>query len=178
MSAKTVKMQCFSVSEYIRNLIYVVLESIEAYFGVSAIGREAFSNCTKLKEAHFCFLKTIRDNAFIEYAILETIELGDSIKQLGKKIFADCNNLRSLEVESNYDKINDETLCGANNLKCLTLYSSTKELYIPPHCFDDTVLEEVTLLGNFDPIIEHHSCFPENVLELKYINILKFESVK
>ena len=84
------------------------LESIEAYFGVTNIGREAFLNCKKLKDAHFRLLKTIRDNAFMGCTILETIELGDKIKQLGKKIFADCSNLSTLEIKGSYDKIDAE----------------------------------------------------------------------
>lgn len=155
------------------------LESIWARTGVATIGYDAFANCEKLKDAHFRILKTIKDKAFQGCSHLENIELGHTVRQLGKRIFAGCSNLNSLEIVGEYDKIDARTFEEANGIKSLTLYSNATELYIPPNCFDDTVLEEITLLGYCEPIIEHHSCLPENILVKvpkgsKFLNNLAF----
>lgn len=140
------------------------LKSIWAQVGLNTISYDAFNGCESLKEAHFHILKTVRDRAFAGCRSLETLELGYRIKELGNDIFNGCHSLESLEIKGSFDKFEKSTFSGADSLESLSLWSDAESLYFPPDGFQDTCLKEISLIGNFEPIVKKRSCFPEDAI--------------
>lgn len=139
------------------------LEAVYAQFGVNTISYNAFKGCNKLKEAHFRIVKSVKDRAFEGCGSLETLDLGFGVKQLGNYLFKDCSSLESLEIKGSFDKLDKCTFAGAEGLQFLTLWTDAKTLYFPPDGFQDTYLQELSLFGDFEPIVKSRSCFPEDL---------------
>ena len=148
------------------------LEAVYAYFGVNTISYNAFKGCKNLKEAHFRIVKSIRDGAFEGCRNLETLDLGYQVKQLGNNLFKGCDSLESLQLRGSFDKLDKETFAGAEGLQFLTLWTNADSLYFPPDGFQDTYLQELSLHGDFEPIVKSRSCFPEDVA-IKVPNLQK-----
>lgn len=144
------------------------LESISAEVGVSTISYSAFEGCENLKEARFHIVKTVRDSAFEGCRNLETLKLGYQIQQLGRFLIRGCSSLESLEIKGSFDKLEKWTFSGADNLEFLTLRTDAKSLYFPPDGFEDTYLQELSLLGDFEPIAKSRNCLPEDVIIRAY----------
>lgn len=101
-------------------------------------------------------VKYLADSAFENACILNV--------KLPRGIFDGCISLSSLKLEGSFDKLGSETFAGASELYSLELQTSADSLYIPPDCFCDTNLKEISLLGQFEPIVEKRSCFPDDIL--------------
>ena len=140
------------------------LETVSAEFGVNTISENAFKGCQNLKEAHFRIVKSIKNGAFEGCFSLKILELGYQIRQLGDNLFKDCHSLESLELEGTCDKLNTQTFSGADGLQSILLRTSAESLYFPPDGFQDTCLKEISLSGNFEPIVKKRCCFPENII--------------
>lgn len=141
------------------------LKIISAQFGVNTISYSAFAGCESLKEAHFRLIKSIKDYAFDGCVSLKTLDLGYRINQLGRCLFNDCLALETLKLKGSFDKLHFRTFEGANGLYSLELQTSADSLYIPPDCFQNTpYLKEITMSGDFEPIVEKRSCLLEDVL--------------
>ena len=138
------------------------LKSIWAQRGLNTISYDAFNGCESLKEAHFHILKNVRDRAFAGCSSLETLDLGYQIKELGSHLFNGCDSLKSLEIQGHFDKLEKYTFAGADALESLSLWTHADSLYFPPDGFQDTCLKEISLIGDFEPIVEKRSCFPED----------------
>lgn len=138
------------------------LESIHAERGINTIGDSAFSGCENLQDAHFGIIKTIRNFAFAGCTNLQQLELGSSLQKMERCLFSNCHSLESLKLQGSFDELHPDAFKGATSLRSLTLSTTADSLYFPPHGFDDTILEELTLLGNFEPDGEQSS-FPENI---------------
>ena len=141
------------------------LKSIWAQRGLNTISSDAFSGCESLKEAHFHILKNVRDRAFTGCSSLETLDLGYQIKELGSHLFNGCSSLKSLEIQGSFDKLEKCTFAGADALESLSLWTHADSLYFPPDGFNKTpCLKEISLKGDFEPIVEKRCCFPEDIL--------------
>lgn len=157
------------------------LETISAQFGVTSISYGAFAGCVNLKEAHFRIIRSVKDYAFDSCVSLQTVDLGYRIEQLGMNLFNDCSSLETLKLDGSFDKFHRRTFEGANALYSLELHTSADSLYIPPDCFHGSpCLKEITVSGNFEPIVEKRSCFPEDIVIKGYfdsipLKILSFD---
>ncbi len=141
------------------------LETISAQFGVNSISYAAFAGCANLKEARFRIVRSVKDYAFDGCVSLQTLDLGYRIEQLGISPFNDCLSLENLKLEGSFDKFHRRTFEGAQALYSLELHTSADSLYIPPDCFQKTpCLKEITMSGDFEPIVEKRNCFPEDVV--------------
>lgn len=140
------------------------LKKINGGVSVRNIGNRAFAYCKKIKKIQFDHIKTVGDSAFIGCKGLHTLTLGNEIQHLGKFIFYSCDNLKDVTLIGSFSELEFETFLGARGIKRLTLSTSAASLFIPPHCFDETSLEEITFLGDFEPIINEKSCLPKNIL--------------
>lgn len=140
------------------------LKKIDGGVSVRNIGNRAFAYCKKIKKIQFDHIKTVGDSAFIGCKGLHILTLGNEIQHLGKFIFYSCDNLKDVTLIGSFSELEFETFLGARGIKRLTLSTSAASLYIPPHCFDETSLEEITFLGDFEPIINEKSCLPKNIL--------------
>jgi len=88
---------------------------------------------------------------------------------LGNHLFNGCDSLKSLEIQGNFDKLEKYTFAGADALESLSLWTHADSLYFPPDGFQDTCLKEISLIGDFEPIVEKRCCFPEDiVLKMSY----------
>lgn len=145
------------------------LKSIWAQRGLNTISYDAFNGCKSLKEAHFHILKNVRDRAFTGCSSLETLDLGYQIKELGSHLFNGCSSLKSLEIQGDFDKLEKCTFSGADALESLSLWTHAESLYFPPDGFKNTpCLKEISLKGDFEPIVKKRSCFPEDILLKMY----------
>lgn len=152
---------------FIRSDTFMRCKNLENLFGgasVKNIGSRSFAYCEKLKKLHFNHLKSVGDSIFIGCKELQAVTLGNDIQHLGKYIFYCCDNLKDVTLIGSFNELEFETFLGAKGIKRLTLSTSADSLYIPPHCFDETSLEEITFLGDFEPVIKEKSCLPKNVL--------------
>lgn len=140
------------------------LRSIKDYAAIETIGYQAFAFCHQLKELHFESLTSVDDAAFFGCTGLRALTLGNNIEHLGRDIFYGCDDLQDVTLTGSFDKLEADTFVEARGIKRLTLSTSADSLYIPPHCFDGTCLEEITFLGEYKPIIKERSCLPDNVL--------------
>ena len=140
------------------------LKKIDGGASVRNIGNRAFAYCKKLTNLQFDNIKSVGDSSFIGCKGLHTLTLGNEIQRLGKFIFYSCANLKDVTLIGSFNELEFETFLGAKGIKRLTLSTSADSLYIPPHCFDETSLEEITFLGDFEPIVNEKSCLPKNIL--------------
>lgn len=140
------------------------LKFVKGYAAVKTIGDQAFSHCKQLRKLHFENLTSVDDAAFFGCTGLQEITLGNNLEHLGSHIFYGCDDLQDVTLKGSFDKLEADTFLEARGIKRLTLSTSADSLYIPPHCFDATDLEEITFLGDFKPIIKERSCLPDNVL--------------
>lgn len=124
----------------------------------------AFDGCENLKETYFRIVKSVKDYAFNSCVSLKTLDLGYRIDQLGTCLFNDCSSLENLKLMGSFDKFHFRTFEGANGLSALELQTSADSLYFPPDGFKDTCLKDISLIGDFEPIVEKRSCFPEDIL--------------
>lgn len=140
------------------------LKKINGGVSVRNIGNRAFAYCKKIKKIQFDHIKSVGDSAFIGCKGLHTLTLGNEVQHLGKFIFYSCDNLKDVTLVGSFNELEFETFLGARGIKRLTLSTRAASLYIPPHCFDETSLEEITFLGDFEPVINEKSCLPKNIL--------------
>lgn len=140
------------------------LKKVDGGVSVRNIGNRAFAYCKKIRKLQFDHLKSVGDSAFIGCKALHTLTLGNEIQRLGKFMFYSCDNLKDVTLIGSFSELEFETFLGARGIKRLTLSTAADSLYIPPHCFDETSLGEITFLGDFEPIINEKSCLPKNIL--------------
>ena len=141
------------------------LENISAQFGVNSISYKAFAYCERLKEAHFRLIRSVKDYAFDGCIALHTLDLGNRVEQLGKGLFRNCLSLDRLKLNGSFDKLNLGTFEDACGIYYLELNTSADSLYIPPDCFQGSPnLKEITMSGDFEPIVEKKSCFPKDII--------------
>ena len=99
-----------------KNLSYISIRNFEKrlgdgcmgeiiYYGVKNIGKEAFSECEKLKSVHIPnSVTTIGDYAFSDCIGLQSIKIGNGAKKIGEMAF---NNCTALKFVSSLVKISD-----------------------------------------------------------------------
>lgn len=140
------------------------LESIDGTSCIKTISSRAFAYCEKIKKLQFTNLKSIGDSVFMGCSGLQSLTLGNGIQHLGKFLFYSCESLNDVTLIGSFSELEFETFLGARGIKRLTISTTADSLNIPPHCFDETSLEEITFLGDFEPIINVKSCLPKNIL--------------
>lgn len=134
------------------------VEKIVVHGRVNTLGRDAFRDCSGLKEAEFpfagaqipagCFkdctslekaplfrfVKQIGDEAFENCIALDTVNLGKEVDEIGARAFANCRKLRALNFGSTPVFLNGK--CGDE------AFSQCGSLIYPP------VLTETSSTGN------------------------------
>ena len=76
----------------------------------SAIGRQAFYECSALTEIDFAdSIEKIDEYAFAYCTSLKEVELPENMKNLGKSAFGYCTSLETVRVHNNIENFNTET---------------------------------------------------------------------
>jgi len=92
--------------------------------GVTVISREAFVNCTNLKEITIPnTVTTIKDNAFVDCRNLTTVSMGNSVSVIEHTAFYGCSNLTNVyysgtKAQWNAIKIDGENDQLLNSVHC------------------------------------------------------------
>ncbi len=118
-------------SEHSAEIIKVMIEN-----GVTAIGEQAFADCTALTSATISdSVTSIGDYAFYSCDSLTTITIPDSVTSIGDKAFQYCENLTSINVDSeNKNYVSEDGVLFNEDKSMLIHYPAgkTAEEYIIP----------------------------------------------
>ena len=118
-------------SEHSANISKVIIEK-----GVTAIGEQAFADCTALTSATISdSVTSIGDYAFYSCDSLTTITIPDSVSSIGDKAFQYCENLTSINVDSENKNYASEDGVLFNEDKSMLIHypaGKTTEVYIIP----------------------------------------------
>ena len=140
------------------------LTEVSGLDNVRCIGFGAFEGCASLTELHFKSVDTIMNGAFAGCRNLERLELGNGVSWLDSFLFSGCASLRELELRGSFDKLEKDTFANASSLQYLTIETSAETFSFPSGGFRDTRLAEMTLLGDFEPLVEDRDSFPESIV--------------
>jgi len=100
------------------------------YFtGITTIGEEAFSGCTRLSALKFPKkLTSIKDGAFKNCTALRTLTLPSNLKEIGDNAFEGCKNLAAPTFPDGLLHIGSHAFSGCQAFKDVILPSSLQEL--------------------------------------------------
>ena len=102
------------------------LESVSVPATVKIIGRNAFSECHKLKSVILADgLKTIQDEAFANCTSLESIKLPSTLEYIGRTAFT-RSGIKSLEIPQSVTSIGRNITLDCKNLKSLSVNPGNK----------------------------------------------------
>lgn len=116
----TVDQSCVTITGCNKKAVNVAIPSMINGYPVTAIGKEAFKDCTKLKSVKMPKgLLKVDDNAFENCTELKSINFRMSTLFYGHNLFKGCTNLKSVIIDSrgqyNHIDVEDDTL--PNNQK-------------------------------------------------------------
>ena len=118
-------------SEHSANISKVIIEK-----GVTAIGEQAFADCTALTSATISdSVTSIGDYAFYSCNNLTSITIPDSVTSIEDKAFQYCENLTSINVDSeNKNYVSEDGVLFNEDKSMLIHYPAgkTTEVYIIP----------------------------------------------
>ena len=106
-------------------------ESAPVRYYITAIGPNAFKNCTKLQEVNFnsrSIINTIAQRAFYECSALKSIALPGSVTSIGDNAFYDCSSLTSVEIPDSVTSIGDNAFEDCSSLTSLIIPGSVKTI--------------------------------------------------
>ena len=90
------------------------LESVVMPDSVLCIGKDAFRDCTSLKQIRFSKnLRMIKENAFSGCSSLEKIELPDGLLEIGNSAFQRCPNLSEVQLPEKLVKAGEGAFKGS-----------------------------------------------------------------
>ncbi len=91
-------------------------------YNVTAIGSNAFMNCTKLTSIIIqAGVTSIGEQAFKTCTSLESVTLPEGITTIGRYAFQDCSALQSIIIPDGVTEIKSYTFSGCQSLKSITI---------------------------------------------------------
>ena len=100
---------------------------------VTAIGEEAFTNCSDIQSISLPNnLTNIGDFAFFCCGSLQSIRIPNNVTYIGMRAFARCTLLRYINIPSGVTQIEVGTFQNCENLETLVIEDGTNELNIDP----------------------------------------------
>jgi hypothetical protein len=129
------------------------LESINILDGVTEIGSKAFQGCTALKSIVIPDSVTVAGfNTFRNCTNLADVTIGGGISKIDSYMFMDCPNLKSVEFPDNVAEIKSHAFAGCTALSSVTFGKGIEELYYG--ALKDCVnLKTVTFIKSKPPYI-------------------------
>lgn len=93
---------------------------------VTKIGKEAFTNCSSLKNIAWSDnLNSIGSRAFYRCSSITDLKFPDSLKTIGRDAFSNCEALQNISFGSSIEKIGSKCFYGCPNIKQITLTATT-----------------------------------------------------
>lgn len=111
--------------------IWSMLDITEAVIddGVTAIGRNAFAECTKLEKITIGnSVKSIGKSAFNGCKKLTEVTLSDSVEIIGSYAFCDCSTLSNVNISDSVTDIGEYVFYNCPNLKSVTIPDSVTNI--------------------------------------------------
>lgn len=126
-------MQTASVTGYegtpVDVTIPVTVNIDDADYAVTAIGDQAFYNCTSLQSIFLPEgLQSIGNRAFTLCTSLGTIELPSSLSSIGYRAFSSCESLKSMVVPEGVTTLSIYTFSQCRSLESVTLPSTLQNM--------------------------------------------------
>ena len=126
-------MQTASVTGYegtpVDVTIPVTVNIDDADYAVTAIGDQAFYNCTSLQSIFLPEgLQSIGNRAFTLCTSLGTIELPSSLSSIGYRAFSSCESLKSMVVPEGITTLGIYTFSQCRSLESVTLPSTLQNM--------------------------------------------------
>lgn len=123
--------------------IVTTVPSIRNGKAVTAIGDEAFANCTGITELSIPdSIKTIGSHAFYGCTGLQQVTLPNKLEYLGDNAFFSCSSLTEISLPDTLTKIEPLTFALCDNLAAVDLPDSITE-------FGEYAFYQCSLLNNF-----------------------------
>ena len=97
-------------------------------YNVTAIGYQAFYNCTEL----------------------EAVTIGSKVKTIGQEAFQYCTALKAVAIPNSTEEMGSYTFSNCSNLKTVTIGTALKA--IPSYAFASTAVTSITIPGNVETI--------------------------
>ena len=96
------------------------LTSVSLPSAVESIGKNAFSGCTSLTEAHLNKVKTMGEYAFSGCTALTTIDLGTALTAVSDHAFQNCP-IESLDIPATVESIGEynQEIKGETNVEII-----------------------------------------------------------
>ena len=106
----------------------VRIESVIIHESIKTIGKEAFSNCSRLKKVEIKGATRIEEQAFNNCIALEKIELGNSLEYLGMATFEYCSALKEIKLPSGITKLEMRLFSDCKKLEVIEINGSLTEI--------------------------------------------------
>lgn len=107
----------------------VVIPSLIENLPVTKIGKNAFQDCTNLKEIHISDSVTeIGNEAFRDCVSLREIHIPNSVTRIGYWAFFGCRSLAEIKIPDSITKIGESTFWNCSGLTEITIPNSVKEI--------------------------------------------------
>ena len=146
-------------------------------YPVTAIGRNAFSGNTAVKEITFSSTNTnVEEYAFMNCASLETVYIPENVVNFGDRVFANCTSLKTVTLLSDIVSMPTNMFYGCTSLSNLTVNDKIAEFsygcfngcssltnldfvsngaLLQPYSFNGTAAESVVLSESLFAIPDH-----------------------
>lgn len=154
-------------------------------YRVTAIGENAFRNCTKIDKIKWSSkpIKVIGSNAFKGCSNLKYVDLPGVLETIGKHAFEDCASLHYIEIPESVKSIEEYAFQNCSSLKWMYLFSALTiekgafhNANLKGHKFSEGVA--IFCAITTPPIIADSTAFDENHYANSLVSVLhSFENV-
>ena len=105
----------------------ITLEKVTFPKSLKVIGKNAFENCSNLRDVDFLNVEKIGSEAFMNTG-LEKVHLPSSIKQINEAVFQGCHSITEANVEIAQEEIPKDLFLNCSRLKSVKLAKNIKKI--------------------------------------------------
>ena len=128
-----------------------VISEVSIPSSVTAVGRNAFDRCEKLRTVNLGdSVTSIGFSAFNACTSLQSIDIPDSVTEIGQRAFGDCSNLRDVRLSNSVILLDSNTFVNCTSLRELIIPNSVTE--VRSCCDGCTSLERIVMSDNVEKI--------------------------
>lgn len=125
MTAKVTNPNSVSHNSYSGDIVIPsTITYSEQVYGVTSIGKSAFSGCTGLTTIIIPnSVTSIKDGAFRGCSSLNSVTISNSVTSIGEYVFSNCSGLTSITIPNSVTKVGKSVFAGCNGLISITVES-------------------------------------------------------